>query len=138
MKKIFLLAAVIVFFLSCTDNKKELPGKTDTKIMLRADTLNVVKLTDTLILYESVCRACAFEKSTHFEMSDSLGIIQLADVITTDNNPPDVDGGSISKDLIFTPVKTGRTMIKVYKFDVEQPSAEDSTRFTPYTIEVNK
>jgi hypothetical protein len=138
MKKIFFLTGVFVFFLSCTDNKKESPVKTDTKIMLRADTLNVVKLTDTLIIYQSVCRACAYEKSTHFEISDSVGIIQLADVITKDNNPPDVDGGSISKDLILMPVKTGRTMIKIYKFDVERPSAEDSTRFASYTIEVNK
>ena len=104
--------------------------------MLRADTINVVKLFDTLVINESTCRGCAYEESTHFEIKDSLDIIKLLDIITTDNNPPDMDGGSISKDLILAPVKTGTTSVKLYKFWKRDLKPEDSARFTTYKIEV--
>jgi hypothetical protein len=135
MKILFAFAIILVFISGCTNNKREV-GK-DSKIMLRNDTLNSVKLTDTLIIYESACRGCAYEGSTNFEISDTSGIIKLEDVITTDNNPSNVEGGSVSKDLILVPVKTGTTVIKMYKFIDAHPSAQDSARFTSYTIEVH-
>ena len=136
MKKLLLLAPAIGLFLSCNNSKKEIKAKKDTKVMLRTDTTNVVKLSDTLVIYESTCRGCAYEQSTHFEINDSLQIIKLLDVITTDNNSPDVDGGSISKDLILVPVKTGSTSFKLYKFWEKDTKPEDSARFTTYKIEV--
>src|SRR5689334_21492172 len=109
MKKTLLIPVIILLLLSCTNTVKEKIEKNDSKVVLRVDTVNVVKLTDTLIIYQSVCRGCAYEQSTHFEINDSLGVIQLIDVITKDNNPPDVNGGSISKNLLLKPVKTGVT-----------------------------
>ena len=135
MKTVFTLIVSFALIAGCNNDKKEIAR--DPKIMLRADTLNSIKLTDTLIIYEHVCRACAYEESTHFDIADTSGIIKLEKIVTTNNNPPDVDGGSISKDLILVPVKTGTTTIKVYKFIDEHPSAEDSAKFTPYNIEVH-
>ena len=45
-------------------------------------------------------------------------------------------GGSISKDLILVPLKTGTTAFKLYKFWEQVATAKDSARFTTYTVEV--
>jgi hypothetical protein len=136
MKKLLLVSIVLVFLIACTNDKKEKATKEDKRISLRPDTINMVKLTDTLIIFESTCRGCAYENSTNFDISDSLGIIKLEDIITTDSNPSGMDGGSISKDLILVPLKTGTTTFKLYKFWEQVATAKDSARFTPYTIEV--
>jgi hypothetical protein len=47
-----------------------------------------------------------------------------------------MNGGSISKDLILVPLITGTTTFKLYKFWEQQHSAEDSSRFTTYTVQV--
>ena len=146
MNKIFSIVFAGITFISCTnstkdvvensvDNKKDVP---DNKISLRTDTINIVKLADTLVIYENTCRGCAYEGSTNFGISDSMNIIKLADIITTDNSPADMDGGSISKDLILVPEKTGSTIIKLYKFWTEEKTAKDSARFTSYKIEVTQ
>jgi len=135
--KIFLFFAVTISILwSCNNLKKEVIDKKNTKLELRANTVNIVKPTDTLVIYESTCRGCAYEASTHFEIKDSLDIIKLLDIITSDNNPPDMDGGNISKSLILAPVKTGSTTLKLYKFLERDVKPEDSARFTTYKIEV--
>ena len=89
-----------------------------------------------MVIYESTCRGCAYEGSTNFGISDSLGIVKLDNVITTDNSSPDMAGGSISKDLILVPLKTGTTAFKLYKFWEQVATAKDSARFTTYTVEV--
>jgi len=137
MKQFLLFSIAVVIFLSCNNSKKEISDVTETKVMLRADTINIVKLSDTLIIYENTCRGCAYEESTHFGIKDSLDIIKLVNVITKDNNPQDMDGGSISKSLILAPLKTGSTSIKLYKFWKRDVEPEDSARFTTYKIEVH-
>lgn len=136
MKKLSTFGIIVFILAFSTNTKKEVVDLTDTKIPLHADTLNVVKLTDTLIIYESTCRGCAYESSTHFDISDSLGIIKLLYVETTDNNPPGIIGGNISKNLVLVPIKAGTTTIKLYKFWKPEPTAKDSARFTSYKIEV--
>ena len=136
MKNLILVIVSALFILSCTNNKKEKEIENDNRIALHTDTLNVVKLADTLVIYESTCRGCAFEGSTSFEISDSLGIIKLYDIITEDNNPSDMDGGSISKTLVLVPTKIGTTTFKLYKFWKQERTAEDSVRFSSYSIEV--
>jgi hypothetical protein len=136
MKKIFLILIAVVFFLSCTNDKKQPAMLKDTKVSLHTDTLNVVKLTDTLVIYESTCRGCAYEASTSFEIKDSLDIIKLQTIITTDNSPADMAGGSISKDILLLPVKTGSTTIKLFKYWGPETKAKDSTRYTSYSIDV--
>ena len=135
MKKIIFIAFVSVAFLSCNNNPKNI---VDNKISLQPDTINTVKLTDTLVIYESTCRGCAYEESTYFGISDSMNIIKLANIISADNNPANMDGGSISKKLILIPEKTGTTIIKLYKFWGPAKTAEDSARFTSYKIEVTQ
>lgn len=134
--KFFILTVIAVFLLCCNNSKREIEQKKDTKVLLRNDTINVVKLSDTMVIYESTCRGCAYEESTRFSISDSLGIVKLEDVITTDNSSPDVAGGNVSKDLILVPLKAGLTTIKVYKFPEQTATAKDSARFTPYKIEI--
>ena len=137
MKKLFLLPVGLVFLLCCTNTKKETVDSKETKVMLRTDTINVVKLTDTLVIYESTCRGCAYESSTAFAIKDSLEIVKLLTVETIDNNPANIAGGNISKNLILVPVKTGSTIVKMYKFWKGVPSSmNDSLTFTPYKIEI--
>ena len=137
MKKLLPIPIVLFILLSCTHSKNETVDSKETIVMLRADTINVVKLTDTLVIYESTCRGCAYEASTAFAIKDSLEILKLLTVETVDNNSPDMNGGSISKNLILMPVKTGSTILKMYKFWQGIPSTmNDSLPFTAYKIEV--
>ena len=146
MNKIFFIVVACIALVSCNnstkdidengvDDKKDIP---DNRISLNTDTINVVKLTDTLVIYESTCRGCAYETSTNFGISDSMNLVKLADIITTDNSPADMQGGSISKDLILLPIKTGVTKIKLYKFWRMDKTSNDSTRFATYDIEVTQ
>ena len=47
-----------------------------------------------------------------------------------------MDGGSISKTLVLVPTKIGTTTFKLYKFWKQERTAEDSARFSSYSIEV--
>lgn len=129
--------STIIFFsiliTSCNSNEKTAAEK-DNRIPLRSDTINVVKLSDTLVIFESTCRGCAVEGSTAFEIKDSLGIIKLKGVYTVDNNSPDMAGGNVSKQVELLPQKTGITTIKLFKY--YRPEERDSTKFITYTIEV--
>src|SRR5690242_11880965 len=136
MKRLLFVSFAIIVLLSCNNKKKETAEASDNRIALHSDTVNVVRLTDTLVIYESTCRGCAYESSTRFDIADSLGLVKLEKIITTDNNSPDMAGGNISKQLVLVPVKTGRTIIKMYKFWKEPATPEDSAKFVPYIIEV--
>lgn len=130
--KTFVFTAMTVLLFSC--NSKEPEAIKDTKISLRSDTINVVKPSDTLVIYEGTCRGCAYENSTMFEIEDSLNIIKLSKIVTTDNNSSEMNGGNIGKQLILVPQKTGTTTIKLFKY--YKPEEKDSTHFRTYTIQV--
>jgi hypothetical protein len=136
MKKLFTIAVVLIILIACNNSKKEKNIPKDTKIMLRSDTINVVNMTDTMIIYESVCRGCAFENSTEFMIFDSLGIIRLADILTKDNNAANVEGGSISKTLILVPQKKGSTTFTLIRILGPHNIVADSTHIGSYTVEV--
>jgi len=127
---------VSIALVSCNNNSTKVVE--DNRIALYTDTLNVVKLTDTLVIFQATCRGCEYERSTNFAISDSMNIVKLEDVITTDNSPDDMDGGSVSKDLILVPLKPGITIMKLYKFWTMEKTAKDSVRFTTYKIEVKQ
>lgn len=133
-----LLAALIVmlFFLSCNSDEKKLQSIKDNKISLRTDTVNVVKLSDTLVINESTCRGCAYEQSTHFDISDSMKLIRLQGIVTTDKNSSDMSGGNVSKQLILLPINTGTTTIKLYKFWKQEETAKDSANAASYKLEI--
>jgi hypothetical protein len=133
-RKLFAALSFGLFLLSCNNHSGE--ERVNKWTLLRADTLNVVHTNDTMAVIESVCRGCAYEQSTHFSVADTSGIVRLERIVTHDNSPSNTDGGSISKDLLLLPVKTGRTTIKVFRFTMDQPNSEDSTKFTLYEIEV--
>jgi hypothetical protein len=134
IKRISAIAIIVTSLMSCTGNEKKNETAKDNKIALHTDTMNVVKLTDTLIIYESTCRGCAYENSTSFDIGDSMHIIKLQSIVTTDNNPEGMSGGNISKDIILVPQKTGTTIIKLFKF--MKPGDKDSSFFKVYNIEV--
>ena len=135
MKKTILLIVIVIALVCCTNNQITIT-KQDTRIALQADKLNVVKRTDTMVIFESTCRSCAYEQSTNFGISDSNGIIKLHDIITADNNSDNMNGGSISKTLELVPLKTGITTFKLYKFWKHEHTAADSAKFVTYSIEV--
>ena len=134
--KFLLILFLPVFLFACNGLSSKMDDPYRRMVHLRTDTLNVVEMTDSMLIFESTCRGCAFEKSTRFDMYDSMGIIKIADIITTDNNPDNMDGGHISKDIILAPVKPGVTRIKLYKIWGEQTAARDSAHYTSYNIEV--
>ena len=129
-----LCCATTLFACSNWESEKHQPE--DNRIALHFDTLNVVKLTDRMVIYESTCRGCAYETSTSFGISDTLDIVKLSDIITIDNHPPDMAGGNISKELVIVPIKTGITTIRLYKIWGPQSAAKDSLNYTSYKIEV--
>ena len=136
MKKLFFVPLFSVSLLWCTPHTKGITGQTDTRVVLRADTLNTVKLTDTLLINESTCRGCVFQETTHFAVVDSMGLIKLLDVITEDRNSPEVNGGSVYKGVVLLPLKTGTTTFKLYKFWKQETAAEDSANFISYRVTV--
>lgn len=135
MKYLIPFSAIVIALAACNGNDKT-QVVDDKRIHLYRDTINVVKRSDTLTIYESTCRGCAYEGSTKFEIEDSSGIIKLERVITSDNNPDGMAGGSIGKTLVFVPQKTGKTTFKLYKFWSENTRAKDSALFVPYTVDV--
>jgi hypothetical protein len=136
MKKLLPIIVSVVVFASCNSKESKTTDIDDNKISLHSDTINVVKLKDTLVIYESTCRGCAYEMTTDFEVRDSLGIVKLHDIHTINNSSSDMSGGSISKHLILVPQKTGTTTFKLFKYWGEKTRAKDSLDFTPYTITV--
>ena len=136
-RKIIIPLYIIVLF-SCK-SKSHTDSYRDKRINLRSDTVNIVRITDTLQIWQSVCRGCAYENSTRFDISDSLGLVKLDGVETVDNNPPDMDGGSLGKYIVIAPLKTGSTVIKMYRFENAGKNIEaDSSSFTLYSITVLK
>ena len=136
MKRFVKYFVLILLVSACTDLKKD-AAKKDNRIYLQSDTLNVVKMTDTMVIAESTCRGCAYESSTAFAIKDSLQIVKFDGVETHDNNPEGMSGGNISKLLVLVPIKTGTTTIKMYKFWKGIPSEmNDSFPFTAYKIEL--
>jgi hypothetical protein len=135
MYKYIFVLIIAAAFISCNNQSKNEPPK-DNRISLQRDTINVVKPTDTLVIFESTCRGCAYEGSTNFSIDDSLGVVKLTNVITTDNNSPDMAGGSVSKQLVIVPLKAGTTTFRMYKFWSETKTAKDSANSVMYTVTV--
>jgi hypothetical protein len=137
MKKLFPLLLAGILLYSCK-NKEKTANIKDNRIYLHSDTLNVATMKDTMVIYESTCRGCAYEGSTAFVIKDSLNIVKLEGVETHDNNPEKMSGGNVSKTLVIVPLKTGSTTIKMYKFWKGVPSEmTDSIAPTAtYKIEV--
>ena len=124
----------LLLIASCSNKDKE--ASASNWISLRADSINTVTLSDTLVIYESICRGCAYEGTVRFGISDSLEMIKLVDVIGSDNNSDDMEGGSISQDILLKPVRTGTTTIKLYKILSPDTAKEDSAKFRTYTITI--
>ena len=75
-------------------------------------------------------------REASFAIADSLQLVALYNIETADNTPSDMDGGSLQKYILLVPKKTGTTKFKLYSFLEQPPTAEDSTRFTEYSINI--
>lgn len=131
---------VLLFFVfSCHENSNANKKKYNHFTELQKDSVNVVKLGDSLVIFEGTCRGCEYEESTTFEIEDPEGLMVLERVETVDYSHSNVDGGSISKTLILTSQKTGNTQLKVFKFydpDDEELKSKDALHFVSYKIKV--
>ncbi|HAO46016.1 MAG TPA: hypothetical protein DCQ97_03765 [Chitinophagaceae bacterium] len=138
MKQVSWFTAVFIILISCNDagNSDKKEERKNNRVSLRSDSINVVKLTDTLVIYESICRGCVYEESVRFKIADSAAVIKLLTVNTHDNSSSDMQGGNIGKELLLVPVKAGNTRMKLYKFLSPETAHEDSARSQTYTIEV--
>lgn len=136
MRSFFLLLFLLAGFITCDNGKGEPEKKKDNRVVLRTDSVNTVTLTDTMLIYESICRGCKYEGSVRFEIEDSSGGIRLLTVNTNDNNPGGMAGGNVGKELVLMPVKAGSTKMKLYKLLSPETANQDSSRYQTYTIEV--
>ncbi|HMU08683.1 MAG TPA: hypothetical protein PKC54_01645 [Ferruginibacter sp.] len=136
MKSLLGLFILLAGFTACNNNKEEPAKEKDNRIVLRTDSVNIITLSDTMLIYESICRSCKYEGSVRFEIADSAAVVKLHAVNTHDNNHRDVEGGNVGKELVLVPVKAGSTKMKLYKFLSPETAKEDSARSQTYTIEV--
>ncbi len=132
----FLTILLVILVTGCNNAKQETPAKQSDLVIMTPQGMNQARMNDTLVIYEKVCRGCAYEESTHFEIEDSLNLVKIVKIETIDNNSPDMDGGSIDKHIFLAPVKPGETKLKLFKFNTETPSTEDSLVFTYYKIKI--
>lgn len=136
MRSFFWLLALLTGFTACNNDKEGPAKEKDNRIVLRTDSVNTITLSDTMLIYESICRGCKYEGSVRFEIADSAALVKLFSVNTHDNNHHDVEGGNVGKELVLVPVKAGSTRMKLYKFLSPETGKEDSARSQIYTIEV--
>jgi hypothetical protein len=111
MKILVSLIFAFLFITACKNKQAEVKNE---RIFLFEDTLQIVKLTDTLKISESACRACPYQESTSFVLKDSLDVVKLYATETNDANPSGMAGGTISKTLVIIPLKKGTTTFKIY------------------------
>lgn len=137
MKQFITIACICI--LAACNNKAETPEEAPSNlVIMTAAGKNTAGLNDTLVIYENVCRGCAYENSTQFDIEDSMQLVTLQKIETIDNNPADMDGGTIDKHIYLVPVKTGITKLKLYKLSTQDHTAADSLSFTVYDLEIKK
>lgn len=128
---------LVILAIGCNNNnEQESQAKQPDLVIMTPQGMNQARMNDTLVIYEMVCRGCAYEESTHFEIEDSLNLVKIVKTETIDNNPPDMDGGSIDKHIYLIPVKPGETKLKLFKFNTETPTTQDSLVYTYYKIKI--
>lgn len=136
MRSFWCMLVLLIAVYSCNDGRYSKTKGKDNPQVLHTDRINIVRLSDKLLIDESICRGCEYENSVRFSIRDSLEIVKLEEVITIDDSPPDMDGGYVSKEVMITPLKPGITTIRLYKILSSKTAKEDSARFKTYTIEV--
>ncbi len=132
-KPIFANSFIIIAF-AC--NQNQLPKK--DYVLLRVDTINVVKLNSSLIFAQSTCRGCANQYIPNYSIKDSLGLIQLMRINNTDENSNNEVGGSADRSLEFKAIKTGKTILNVYKSYLSRDTINDKNETFKIAIEVIK
>ncbi|MFY8089665.1 MAG: hypothetical protein ACOVMI_00300 [Chitinophagaceae bacterium] len=132
-KPIFANSFIIIAF-AC--NQKQLPKK--DYVLLRVDTINVVKLNSSLMFAQSTCRGCANQYIPNYSIKDSLGLIQLMRINNTDENSNNEVGGSADRSLEFKAIKTGKTILYVYKSYLSKDTINDKNETFKIAIEVIK
>ncbi|MCC6721674.1 MAG: hypothetical protein IT243_05685 [Bacteroidia bacterium] len=105
--------------LLCSCNTKTI----DKRIPLKSNIENNVKLGDTLVIFASDCKGCAF--STTYSFKDSLGIIKKTNYKSYDPCP-ECDGGSYSVEIEFVALSTGKTTLKMYMETSESYEVSDT------------
>ena len=106
--------------------------------MFRVDTINVVKLNSSLIFAQSTCRGCANQYIPNYSIKDSLGLIQLLRINKTDENASNEVGGNADRSLEFKAIKTGKTILYVYKSYLSRDTINGKNEIYKIAIEVIK
>lgn len=132
-------AAFILFFAGCyTKSPENEKQEKNSMLELIPGKLNEATMADTLFVSASSCRGCAPEYTPQYELTDSMSVVSLHSVEVVDNNPPDMDGGSLENRIVMLPLKTGSTIIKLYSFMTGDSARQDSSQYTAYQIRIQK
>lgn len=108
MIRLFITLIVVAVLFSC--NTKTV----DNRKQLNAETENIVQLGDTLVIFASACKGCEFE--TTYGFTDSLDIVKETGSKISDDCQ-ECDGGSYNVEIEFVPLKTGKTVLKMYRHE---------------------
>ncbi len=131
--KILLFALLLLS--ACNFNSKK--STLDNYKFLNTDSVNYVQLKDTMILYQYVCRGCAYEQSTSFGIKDTAGIVQLISVSSGSNvGSSNEVGGSVGKELQLVAFKKGSTIVDLYKSDDFKTKFDEEDRIAQIKIVV--
>lgn len=136
-KTAFLIASVIgISACKYIKNAENPASRFDHMVSVKYDSVTRLKMSDTLVIFENTCRGCAYENTTKFVLNDTTSVVKLYDIITEDNSPPNMSGGTITKILLITPQKPGKADVTLYKYYEQEMTARDSASGQRITIEV--
>jgi hypothetical protein len=122
------ITLLTVFTISCNS-----PHKGKKVVLTVGHRTNSARLGDTLLIYETACKGCPDERSTHFKIVESENIVKLDRITTDDDN---FTGGSITKRIYLIPIKRGKTKLELYKIRGDQPTEMELTVHDVYNIEI--
>jgi hypothetical protein len=130
MKRSIQLILILFLVFSCETQDSQLKKTTGKRIILNPYYDNVAKLNDTLIISESTFRNCEYEELTDLKIEDSLNLIKLGEIVSTEHKSPNRKRTTIGKDLLLVPVEKGITTIKLYRFYKQEVFARDTGFYT--------
>src|SRR5574337_1182165 len=95
----YLMTVLILMTFGCNNTSQKTTTKSSDLIIMSPQGKNLAQMNDSLVIYETVCRGCEYEKSTHFEISDSMNLVKIVKIETLDHNSPGTEGGFMDKHI---------------------------------------
>jgi hypothetical protein len=133
---LFIIIFACYTLLSCK-NQETIKHDKVNGITLQSDSLNIVKLTDSLVIYETLCGGCNDDTMrASFDIQDSEGLLKAQEERTVSDRRPGKEDNPVLKTFILVPLNTGSTKLSVSKYWHQPGATEDSESHKEYLIEI--